>query len=136
MDRGRSGEGRETATDPTSWSARCTGTPETGKTDVVGLRTQRSQIRSCPRYQVRGPRCTAKGTSRGVCEQVPLVAHSLIPIATVPLLLALHITSVSALRRAHRAPRTATAPLTADPARWSRWNGTSFCDRVPGMQTW
>jgi hypothetical protein len=38
---------------------------------------------------------------------------ALIPTAAVPLLLALHITSVSALRRAHRAPLPATAPLTA-----------------------
>ena len=38
---------------------------------------------------------------------------ALIPTAAVPLLIALHITSVSALRRAHRAPRPATAPLTA-----------------------
>jgi hypothetical protein len=38
---------------------------------------------------------------------------ALIPTAAVPLLLALHITSVSALRSTHRAPRPATAPLTA-----------------------
>ena len=38
---------------------------------------------------------------------------ALIPTAAVPLLLALHITSVSALRRAQRAPLPATAPLTA-----------------------
>ncbi len=38
---------------------------------------------------------------------------ALIVTAAVPLLLALHITSVSALRRAHRAPLPATAPLTA-----------------------
>ena len=43
-------------------------------------------------------------------SQLPL---ALIPTAAVPLLLALHITSVSALRRAHRAPLPATAPLTA-----------------------
>jgi hypothetical protein len=38
---------------------------------------------------------------------------ALIPTAAVPLLLALHITSVSALVRAPRTPRPATAPLTA-----------------------
>jgi hypothetical protein len=38
---------------------------------------------------------------------------ALIPTVDVPLLLALHITSVSALIRARRAPRPATAPLTA-----------------------
>ena len=38
---------------------------------------------------------------------------ALIPTATVPLFVALHITSVSALRKAHRAPLPATAPLTA-----------------------
>ena len=38
---------------------------------------------------------------------------ALIPTAAVPLLLALHITSVSALRRAPRAPLPAPAPLTA-----------------------
>ena len=43
-------------------------------------------------------------------SELPL---ALIPTAAVPLLLALHITSVSALRRAHRAPLPATAPLTA-----------------------
>jgi hypothetical protein len=43
-------------------------------------------------------------------SQLPL---ALIPTAAVPLLLTLHIMSVSALRRAHRAPRPATAPLTA-----------------------
>jgi len=41
---------------------------------------------------------------------LPLV---LIPTAAVPLLFALHITSVSALARAPRAPLPATAPLTA-----------------------
>ena len=43
-------------------------------------------------------------------SELPL---ALIPTAAVPLLLTLHITSVSALRRAHRAPLPATAPLTA-----------------------
>jgi hypothetical protein len=43
-------------------------------------------------------------------SELPL---ALIPTAAVPLLLALHITSVSALRRAQRAPLPATAPLTA-----------------------
>ena len=43
-------------------------------------------------------------------SELPL---ALIPTAAVPLLLALHITSVSALRRARRAPLPATAPLTA-----------------------
>ena len=43
-------------------------------------------------------------------SELPL---ALIPTAAVPLLFALHITSVSALRRAQRAPRPATAPLTA-----------------------
>jgi hypothetical protein len=38
---------------------------------------------------------------------------ALIPTAEVPLLLALHITSVSALRRAPRTPLPATAPLPA-----------------------
>ena len=38
---------------------------------------------------------------------------ALIPTAAVPLLFALHITSVSALARAPRAPLPATAPLTA-----------------------
>ena len=38
---------------------------------------------------------------------------ALIPTVEVPLLLALHITSVSALRRAPRTPLPATAPLTA-----------------------
>lgn len=38
---------------------------------------------------------------------------ALIPTAEVPLLLALHITSVSALRRAPRTPLPATGPLTA-----------------------
>jgi hypothetical protein len=42
--------------------------------------------------------------------QLPL---ALIPTAAVPLLFALHITSVSALRRAQRAPQPATTPLTA-----------------------
>jgi hypothetical protein len=43
-------------------------------------------------------------------SELPL---ALIPTAAVPLLLTLHIMSVSALRRAHRAPLPATAPLTA-----------------------
>jgi hypothetical protein len=43
-------------------------------------------------------------------SQLPL---ALIATAAVPLLFALHITSVSALLRARRAPRPATAPLTA-----------------------
>ena len=43
-------------------------------------------------------------------SELPL---ALIPTAAVPLLFALHITSVSALRRAHRAPLPAAAPLTA-----------------------
>jgi hypothetical protein len=38
---------------------------------------------------------------------------ALIPTVDVPLLLALHITAVSALRRAPRTPLAATAPLTA-----------------------
>jgi hypothetical protein len=42
-------------------------------------------------------------------SELPL---ALIPTAAVPLLFALHITSVSALRRAQRAPLPATAPLT------------------------
>ena len=48
--------------------------------------------------------------SGGPISQLPL---ALIPTAAVPLLLGLHITSVSALRRAQRAPLPATAPLTA-----------------------
>jgi len=43
-------------------------------------------------------------------SELPL---ALIPTAAVPLLFALHITSVLALRTAHRAPRPATAPLIA-----------------------
>ena len=43
-------------------------------------------------------------------SELPL---ALIPTAAVPLLFALHITSVSALARAPRTPRPATAPLTA-----------------------
>jgi len=43
-------------------------------------------------------------------SELPLV---LIPTAVVPLLFALHITSVSALVRAPRTSRQATAPLTA-----------------------
>ncbi len=43
-------------------------------------------------------------------SELPL---ALIPTAAVPLLLALHITSLSTLRRAHRAPVPATVPLTA-----------------------
>jgi hypothetical protein len=43
-------------------------------------------------------------------SELPL---ALIPTAAVPLLFALHITSVSALRRARRAPLPATTPLTA-----------------------
>ena len=43
-------------------------------------------------------------------SELPL---ALIPTAAVPLLLGLHITSLSALRRAQRAPLPATAPLTA-----------------------
>ena len=44
-------------------------------------------------------------------SQLPL---ALIPTAAVPLLLALHITAVPALRRAHRAPLPATGPRIAD----------------------
>jgi len=43
-------------------------------------------------------------------SELPL---ALIPTAAVPLLFALHVTSVSALVRVPRAPRPATAPLTA-----------------------
>ena len=43
-------------------------------------------------------------------SELPL---ALIPTAAVPLLFALHITSVSALARTRRTPRPATAPLTA-----------------------
>jgi hypothetical protein len=43
-------------------------------------------------------------------SELPL---ALVPTAAVPLLLALHITSVSALARAPRAPRPATAPRAA-----------------------
>ncbi|HEY3979382.1 MAG TPA: hypothetical protein VGM79_19065 [Streptosporangiaceae bacterium] len=43
-------------------------------------------------------------------SELPL---ALIPTAAVPLLFALHITSVTALVRARRAPRPATAPLAA-----------------------
>jgi hypothetical protein len=43
-------------------------------------------------------------------SELPL---ALVPTVGVPLLFALHITSVSALRRARRAPLPATAPLTA-----------------------
>ena len=43
-------------------------------------------------------------------SELPL---ALIPTAAVPLLLTLHITSVSALRKSHRALAPATAPLTA-----------------------
>jgi hypothetical protein len=48
--------------------------------------------------------------SGGPISELPL---ALIPTAAVPLLFALHITSVLALRRAHRASLPATAPLTA-----------------------
>ena len=44
-------------------------------------------------------------------SELPL---ALIPTAAVPLLLTLHITSVSALRRAHQAPLPATGPRIAD----------------------
>ena len=44
-------------------------------------------------------------------SQLPL---ALIPTAAVPLLFALHITSVTALRRAHRAPLPATGRRIAD----------------------
>ena len=44
-------------------------------------------------------------------SELPL---ALIPTAAVPLLLTLHIMSVSALRRAHRAPLPATGPRIAD----------------------
>jgi len=43
-------------------------------------------------------------------SELPL---ALIPTAAVPLLFALHVTSISALVRVPRAPRPATAPLTA-----------------------
>ena len=43
-------------------------------------------------------------------SELPL---ALIPTAAVPLLLVLHITALSALVRALRTPRPATAPLTA-----------------------
>jgi hypothetical protein len=48
--------------------------------------------------------------SGSAISELPL---ALIPSAAVPLLFALHITSVSALRRAQRATRPATVPLTA-----------------------
>jgi hypothetical protein len=43
-------------------------------------------------------------------SELPL---ALVPTAAVPLLFALHVTSVSALIRARRAPQPATAPITA-----------------------
>jgi hypothetical protein len=48
--------------------------------------------------------------SGAAISELPL---ALIPTAAVPLLFALHITSVSALRRPRRAPRPATAPHAA-----------------------
>ena len=45
--------------------------------------------------------------------RISKLALALIPTAAVPLLFALHITSVSALVRAPRTPRPATAPVTA-----------------------
>jgi hypothetical protein len=48
--------------------------------------------------------------SGALISELPL---ALVPTVGVPLLFALHITSVSALRRARRAPLPATAPLTA-----------------------
>jgi hypothetical protein len=48
--------------------------------------------------------------SGSLISELPL---ALIPTAAVPLLFALHVTSVSALARAPRTPRPATAPLTA-----------------------
>ena len=48
--------------------------------------------------------------SAAAISSLPL---ALIPTAAVPLLIALHIMSVSALRRARRAPRPATASLSA-----------------------
>jgi hypothetical protein len=44
-------------------------------------------------------------------SELPL---ALIPTTAVPLLLALHITSVLALRSAPRTPRPATSPIIAD----------------------
>jgi hypothetical protein len=44
---------------------------------------------------------------------IPTLPLALIPTAAVPLLLALHITSVSALKKAPRTPQPATVPLTA-----------------------
>jgi hypothetical protein len=44
---------------------------------------------------------------------ISMLPLALIPTAAVPLLFALHITSLSALARAPRTPRPATAPLTA-----------------------
>jgi hypothetical protein len=48
--------------------------------------------------------------SGSLISELPL---ALIPTAAVPLLFALHVTSVPALARAPRTPRPATAPLTA-----------------------
>jgi hypothetical protein len=48
--------------------------------------------------------------SGSLISELPL---ALIPTAAVPLLFALHVTSVSALARAPRTPRPATAPLAA-----------------------
>lgn len=44
---------------------------------------------------------------------ISMLPLALIPAAAVPLLLALHITSVSVLVRARRGPSPATGPLTA-----------------------
>jgi hypothetical protein len=54
-------------------------------------------------------------------SQLPL---ALIPTAAVPLLLTLHITSVPALRRTHRAPQPATGPRTADTTRHAATAGS------------
>jgi hypothetical protein len=65
-------------------------------------------------YLTAGPTAPVQA-GRTTLAMVPIseLPLALIPTAAVPLLFALHITSVSALVRAPRALRPATAPLTA-----------------------
>jgi hypothetical protein len=72
-----------------------------GMTDLISALT----LGALTAYQIVS--VTPSGTP---ISELPL---ALIPTAAVPLLFALHITSVSALVRAPRAPLPVTAPLTA-----------------------
>ena len=81
----------------------------------LGKRTRIPVVTGASALEPATIACDAGRRSLEISAPISQLPLALIPTATVPLLLVLHITSTSALVRAPQTPLPATAPLTAAP---------------------